>query len=159
MIITAFIQKCIKVMYMLQEILKNDLVIQSLIKNTNFTYSQLDTFIINITLGSKVYLNKKINLRDNKKVSKGSFARTLRQAQNNLEKAIYTIIIAEYMSILDENTFSNLLKISDILQQARNTNANDSQMNVLLSQLKLRVTSLCRRKQYEHEFKENKKKS
>jgi hypothetical protein len=127
---------------MLYNLIKEDLVLQYLFNKTIFTDSQLDTIIISSILDKDINLSKKVTLRDNKIVTKGSFIRTLRQAQTNLKKSLYTIIIAEYLSLLNKNSFSNLYRISEILNEIKEYDIDKKTINEILNQINITVDKI-----------------
>lgn len=85
----------------------NDPIVKNLLNNSNLTKKQLETFLIDILaenfLDNKVTYEEKAALRNSrKKITRGSFNRSLRQARRNLIKSIYTIMLLGYLGILDE---------------------------------------------------------
>ncbi len=130
---------------MLHKIVTNDEVAEILIKRTVFTNSQLDTLLID-KINSELSLEQKTSLRDTRKVSKGSFARTLKQAQNNLEKALYTIIILEYFSMLNDNDITNLLRIGALLNQAKLQKIPDDKLQLIIGSLSVTIGRISKSK-------------
>ncbi|MEM2211563.1 MAG: hypothetical protein QW372_01920 [Nitrososphaerales archaeon] len=100
---------------MLKEIIDKDPIAKFLFERSIFTYSQLDTYLIDTR--NDTSLKQKIMLRDGKHVSKGSFLRTLKQAQMNLKKAFYTLILTEYLGILESGTTVGLIHVGKALNQ------------------------------------------
>lgn len=100
---------------MLKEIIDKDPIAKFLFEKSIFTYSQLDTYLIYTR--NDTSLKQKIMLRDGKRVSKGSFLRTLKQAQMNLQKSFYTLILAEYLGILESGTTVGLIHVGKALSQ------------------------------------------
>lgn len=109
--------------------IKNDSMVMYLLKNSVFTKVQLDTYLINnMTVGKQISLNAKIAMRDKKKISKSSFLRTLKQAQKNLQKSVYSLILAEYLGLLEEGSIIKLIQIGNLL---KNINGQISDKNKL----------------------------
>lgn len=131
---------------MLKNILLNDKIANYLIDKINLTNSQLDTIFIELNNKNYKNLHKMTMLRDNGKVSKGSFIRTRKQAQINIEKSIYTIIFLQYMSIIENNNISNLIKIGDILKDISNSDSNEKDINKVLLQLTSVISNISGRK-------------
>ncbi len=134
----CIINKC-----MLQEILNNDEIADYLLKRTNFTKPQLDTLLISLIENDELNLSMKIDLRDKGRVSKGSFIRTLRQAQRNLEKSLYTIIISEYLSVLDRNNTSNLIRTSEILKEVKEQKIDVEKVQIILEEISSVISKVC----------------
>ncbi|MCP8310202.1 MAG: hypothetical protein L6N94_01725 [Candidatus Methylarchaceae archaeon HK01M] len=116
---------------MIESKLKTDLIVGYLIKRSAFTKVQLDTYLIDcITSGEKISLKMKIEMRDKTNVSKGAFLRTLKQAQENLQKAIYTLILAEYMGILEEGATIKLIQIGNLLKNRKKEITKESAFKI-----------------------------
>jgi len=125
---------------MLQGILKEDRLVGFLLKNSSFTEAQLDTYIINKTKkAEKKSLNSKIKLRD-RKVSKGAFIRTLKQAQRNLKRSIYTVILAEYLEITKEESTAKITQIGSMLRQIKGKELKDEDYNSMIQQISHIIT-------------------
>ncbi len=130
---------------MLNDVLSNDRIAKYLINKINLTNSQLDTIFIELNKKNVLNLDKMTLLRDNGKVTKGSFIRTRNQAQTNIEKAIYTIIFLQYMSILEDNNISNLIKISNILKDISNNSSNVENIDEVLLKLSTVISNISGR--------------
>ncbi len=130
---------------MLQKIITNDEIAKNLIKNTVFTESQLDTLLID-KKNRHLSIDQKRILRDVGKVSKGSFARTLKQAENNLERSLYTVIILEYFSMLQENDIMNLLKVGALLNQAKLQKIPEDKIQVIIGSLSMTIERISKSK-------------
>jgi hypothetical protein len=128
---------------MLQEILNNDEIAGYLLKRTNFTKPQLDTLLISLVGDDELNLGMKVYLRDKGRVSKGSFIRTLRQAQRNLEKSLYTIIISEYLSVLDRNNILNLIRTSEILKEVKEQEIGIEKVQIILEEISSVISKVC----------------
>jgi len=126
---------------MLEKMIKNDEVGKFLVERTSLTKSQLDTLLI--SLFNNKNLNYKTLQRDKRKVSKGSFIRTLKQAKNNVENSIYTLIILEYFSIIEENHIVDLIKIGNVLKRISNNEPDNNDMNNMLNQVSLVISDIC----------------
>lgn len=95
---------------------------------TNLTRTQLETLVIDLITDE---INPKLSYLDRAKirgVTKRSFYRTLEQARLNLIRAIFTIIIAGNLKILDSprlsdfnelsQNFNDLITINDLENQS-----------------------------------------
>jgi hypothetical protein len=81
-----------------------DPLVAILLKNSNLTKIQYESLLIdyytdNMTDNALTYENKAIYR--SKKVSRGSFSRTLSQARRNVVSSIYTILLLSYVGIYD----------------------------------------------------------
>lgn len=79
-----------------------------LLKNSHLTRTQFETLIIDlltdIISDEKVSFNQKILFRQ-KRVSRGSFSRSLAQARKNVVSSIFTVVLLSYMGVFDERPF------------------------------------------------------
>ena len=58
-------------------------------------------------------------MRDSGPVSKGSYLRTLNQAQSNFRKSLYTLLLVIYLGILDTSTIGDFVALSDRLSSLK----------------------------------------
>ena len=99
--------------------INSDPLLKDLLNKSLLTHAQIDTFYIDKLMKNEK-LNKKIISRDDKKVSKSSFIRTLQQAKMNVQKATYTIILADYLELINKDSIEQLIKISKMINSTRN---------------------------------------
>lgn len=90
-----------------------------LLKHSNLTRIQYETLLIDLISGIITdngfkYVDK-VKLRS-KKVSRGSFRRTLAQARRNVISAMYTILLLSYIGIFDEAPFNEYQILSEKLR-------------------------------------------
>lgn len=126
---------------MLENMLKNDEIGSYLVDRTSLTKSQLDTLLISIFDNNN--LDVKVLQRDKGKVSKGSFSRTLKQAKNNVENSLFTLIILEYFSIIDKNHIIDLIKIGNVLKKFSDNIPKGNNINTILDQISLTISDIC----------------
>ena len=100
---------------MLDEIRK-DLVASFLLTKSHLTETQLDTILAGRIGGD---LREKTERRDRRKVSKGAFVRTLRQAQANIEASVYTLYLSAYLGLMSADTISQLARTGGMLTKVR----------------------------------------
>lgn len=97
-----------------------DPVAAILLKNSNLTTIQFETLIIDfLTLNitdNILSFNEKALLRS-KRVSRGSFSRTLSQARSNIISSIYTLLLLSYLGVLDLNPFEEYRDLSHKLSE------------------------------------------
>jgi len=91
-----------------------------LLKNSNLTTSQYECLVIDylveyMTDTVLTYENKAL-LRS-KKVSRGSFSRTLAQARGNIISSIYTILLLAYIGIFDTAPFDDYRNLAEKLSE------------------------------------------
>ncbi len=124
---------------MIKEKIENDKVAKFLVQNSSLSLIQADTYLIERVLFDK-NLDLKTSKRDAKKVSKGSYLRTLKQARNNLEKAIYTLILAEYMNFINIGSIEKIIQVSKLLQNIKSIDNN--KINDIIHTINFIVKSL-----------------
>ena len=108
-------QNSIKTLY-------NDKILKILLNNSHLTEIQLETLLINLlsaSLDIKEKNPKNIGqYRIKRQVSRGSFNRSLKQAQKNILKSIYTLLLIGYLNIADSSSvFLQFLEISNKLKE------------------------------------------
>lgn len=93
-----------------------------LLKNSNITITQYETLIIDyLTTNAS---NKEITFKNkalyrSKKVSRGSFSRTLSQARGNIISSIYTLLLLAYLGIFDTVPFDDYRDLAEKLSEYR----------------------------------------
>ena len=98
----------------------NDPIMNVLLKNCNLTKIQFESLLIEHYMNNRVdnivtYENKTIYRA--KKVSRGSFSRTLSQARNNIISSIYTILLLSYVGIYDTYPFDEYKNLTEKLSE------------------------------------------
>ncbi len=98
-----------------------DPITKILVKNSHLTRAQIETLLIDILSENiaerKLAYEEKARLRLLKEgVSRGAFNRTLRQARENIIKAIYTVILLGYLGILETPNLEPYLEIANKLR-------------------------------------------
>ena len=107
-----------------QDIIKriiNDPLVKILLENSLFTKIQLETLLIDLLaeqlLEKKISYGEKSKIRlTNRKISRGSFNRTLQQARKNMMKSIWTVLMLGYLKVLDTPSLSPFLEVSNRLE-------------------------------------------
>lgn len=91
-----------------------------LLKNSNITSVQYESLIIDYLsdymIDYRITYKNKALLRS-KKVSRGSFSRTLSQARKNIISSIYTILLLVYIGIFDTVPFDDYRNLSEKLME------------------------------------------
>jgi len=97
-----------------------DQITAILLKNSNLTKIQYESLLIdyftdNMSDNIITYDNKAIYR--SKKVSRGSFSRTLSQARMNIISSIYTILLLSYVGIYDTYPFEEYKNLAEKLSE------------------------------------------
>ena len=97
-----------------------DPITKLLLKNSNLTQLQFETFVIDVLTEllseEKISYKEKSFLRT-KKVSRGSFSRTLSQSRNNIISSIFTILLIYYIGVFDSLHFEEYEMLADQLKE------------------------------------------
>ena len=95
-----------------------DPISELLLKKSSLTKIQFETLIIDLLTDSisdkKLSFNEKTIFRS-KKVSRGSFSRTLGQARSQVISSIYTVILLSYIGVLASKPFEKCSSFKKIL--------------------------------------------
>lgn len=98
----------------------NDPITNILSEKSHLTQIQLETLLIDILseniAGKPLKYDEKAKLRLIKaKISRGAFNRTLKQAKDNVVKAIYTVLLLGYLGVFESTTLDPYLEIANKL--------------------------------------------
>lgn len=126
----------------------DDPIVKILAKNSHLTKTQLETLLIDIlseNIASKTLkYDEKARLRLTKaKISRGAFNRTLKQAKNNVVKAIYTMLLLGYLGLFESTTLDPYLEIANKLNTYMEAYKNTPNQNIQPSE-HLKVIELIR---------------
>jgi len=100
---------------MLEEIRK-DIIATFLLRKSNLTEVQLDTLLASKEEGN---LDFKRTLREKRKVTKGAFARTLKQVRHNAEASVYTIFLLSYLDLVSQADVNHLVRNTRMLGELK----------------------------------------
>lgn len=92
-------------------------VLKSLLKLSYLTEPQLEVLLIELgsaNLGRKMTVREKAMIRG---VSKGAYARTMRQAIDNIKRSIYTLFLLRYLGVLGDEAVSAVIEAADLLKK------------------------------------------
>ena len=97
-----------------------DPLVAILLKNSNLTKIQYESLLIdyftdNMTDNALTYEDKAVYR--SKKVSRGSFSRTLSQGRRNVVSSIYTILLLSYIGIYDSFPFEEYKNLAEKLSE------------------------------------------
>lgn len=89
-----------------------------LLRNSQLTLHQLETLLADSLSSEKRGLKAQRRLfrPSGKRVSRGAFNRTLIQAQNNIIRSIYTILLLGYVGLFDTPSLQPFTELSDTIQ-------------------------------------------
>ncbi|HUK26796.1 MAG TPA: hypothetical protein VLV31_00115 [Candidatus Acidoferrales bacterium] len=132
----------------------DDPVTKLLVSSSHLTIPQLETLLANsISYEKTVKKEHRRLFRPSKsQISRGSYNRTLIQAQNNVIHAIYTILLLGYVGLFDDASLQPFLELSDNLQSYITERKDASQTVEVFTELKGRLTetvsALARRQSF-----------
>jgi hypothetical protein len=133
-----------------------DPVTKILLANSQLTVTQLETILVDaLSSSEQIRKSQKRLYRPSKsRISRGAYNRTLIQAQTNVIRSIYTVLLLGYLELFDNASLQPFLELSDTINsyvQETKTAQNDK---VVLQQLNSRllesVSALAKR----HSFKD-----
>ena len=123
------IQYCITII-MIEGLLEDDILLQSIFEESNLTKTQLDSLLLAFQYKIKGYsLDEIVKMRDSGPVSKGSYLRTLGQAQSNFRGSLYTLLLVIYLGILDTSTVADFVALSDRLSSLKDMDIPEDTVN------------------------------
>lgn len=133
-----------------------DPVTRSLVHGSQLTIVQLETLLA-ASFSDENEINKsdrRLYCPSRNHISRGAYNRTLIQAQNNIIRSIYTVLLLGYVGLFDTSALQPFVELSDTIQafvQEAKRIADDE--NVPLRELNARlmetITALAKR----HSFK------
>ncbi|MCD6480561.1 hypothetical protein J7L65_07260 [Candidatus Bathyarchaeota archaeon] len=97
-----------------------DPIIRLLLKSSNLTPVQFETMLIDVI--GRINQEKVLSYEEKRKlrsktVSRGAFIRTLNQARERVREAIYTILLINYLGILDSSFFEDYQQLFERLRE------------------------------------------
>ena len=123
------IQYCITII-MIEGLIEDDILLQSIFEESNLTKTQLDSLLLAFQYKIKGYsLDEIVKMRDSGPVSKGSYLRTLGQAQSNFRGSLYTLLLVVYLGILDTSTVADFVALSDRLSSLKDMDIPEDTVN------------------------------
>jgi len=94
-----------------------DPVTKMLLANSQLTITQLETLLTDsLSADVEVHKSQRRLYRPSKsRISRGAYNRTLIQAQNNVIRSIYTILLLGYLGLFDSAALQPFLELSDAI--------------------------------------------
>ena len=115
---------------MIEGLLEDDNLLQSIFEESNLTKTQLDSLLLAFQYKIEGYsLGEIVKMRDSGPVSKGSYLRTLGQAQSNFRSSLYTLLLVVYLGILDTSTVADFVALSDRLSSLKDIDIPEDTVN------------------------------
>ena len=114
------------------EIVHRDSIASYLMSKSSLTEVQLDTLLASHIDGK---LDDKVILRNKRKVSKGSFVRSLRQGQQNIEASLHTLILVQYLGLVDPAIFSQLGRVAELIARVRSTSPDKDSIRRIIESI------------------------
>tara|TARA_Y100000815_G_C13048883_1_gene389825 strand:- start:51 stop:455 length:405 start_codon:yes stop_codon:yes gene_type:complete len=115
---------------MIEGLLEDDILLQSIFEESNLTKTQLDSLLLAFQYKIEGYsLDEIVKMRDSGPVSKGSYLRTLGQAQSNFRGSLYTLLLVVYLGILDTSTVADFVALSDRLSSLKDIDIPEDTVN------------------------------
>ena len=135
--------------------LTRDPVTKLLLGNSQLTLPQLETLLAN-SLGNDSYIEKsrrRLYRPSGRNISRGAFNRTLIQAENNVIRSIYTVLLLGYVGLYDSASLQPFVELSDTIQsyvqQSRQAGMEDRfALEQLNSRLLEGISSLAKRQSF-----------
>ena len=115
---------------MIEGLLEDDNLLQSIFEESSLTKTQLDSLLLAFQYKIEGYsLDEIVKMRDSGPVSKGSYLRTLGQAQSNFRSSLYTLLLVVYLGILDTSTIADFMALSDRLSSLKDIDIPEDTVN------------------------------
>ncbi len=111
------------------ESLKHDALLSFLMDRSVLTHAQLDT-ILAAQIDGK--LKEKVSYRDKGKLSAGAFVRTLRQGETNIEACMYTLILIEYLGLVQPEDLHKLSGLANLISKVRGSSVTRQEVDRLI---------------------------
>ena len=138
------IQFCITII-MIEGLLEDDDLLKSIFEESNLTKTQLDSLLLAFQYKIEGYsLEEIVKMRDSGPVSKGSYLRTLGQAQSNFRGSLYTLLLVIYLGILDTSTIAEFIAISDRLSSLKDMEIPEEvidEIKLVIDEISDRITA------------------
>ena len=125
-----------------------------LLVNSQLTVTQLETLLTDSLSADEVHKSQRRLYRPSKsRISRGAYNRTLIQAQNNVIRSIYTILLLGYLGLFDSAALQPFLELSDAIdsyvEETKLTAENDrSPIDQLNDRLMEFISALANRRSF-----------
>ncbi len=133
----------------------SDPVTRLLLRNSQLTLPQLETLLADSLSGEKSIqkAHRRLFRPSGTRVSRGAYNRTLIQAQNNVIRSIYSILLLGYVGLFDTPALQPFSELSDTMRgyvdEARQKSQTDKEVIEELNQrLQDGITALAKRQSF-----------
>jgi len=129
-----------------------------LLANSQLTVPQLETLLTDsLTSTAVVKKSQKRMYRPSRmRISRGAYNRTLIQAQNNVIRSIFTILLLAYLELFDNASLQPFLELSDTInsyvQEAKFSGNERSVVDHLKPRLIEFVSALAKRESFKDQL-------
>ena len=128
---------------MLKPLLEKDIVLRHLLEEVILTKAQIDTLLCEFEGSVKFEkLMERVNKRDRKNLTVGSYLRTKKQAYKRVKKMLKTILLLMYLGIITQDTLNALYKAASLLHQIKNKELTNAEKQNLIELLEETVRRL-----------------
>ena len=90
-------------------------VLEELVKGSRLTETQVETLLVELAssaAGLELSVGEKAAVRG---VSKGAYARTKRQALDNVKRSIYTLLLLRFLGVLGDGAVASIMEAAERL--------------------------------------------
>jgi len=121
---------------MLQTLLEKDAFLQLLLQETTLSKAQVDTLLCELDGLTKFEnLKERIQKRDRKNITLGSYLRTKKQAYKRVKKALKTIFLLMYLGIIPKDAINSLYRAAELMNRVRNAELTDAEKQNIMGVL------------------------
>jgi len=117
---------------MLEEMETKDKLLRELVIRSSFKKKQLDYLLVRCLTDKDLKLSDKIKASFTKPLTKPAFVITEGRGRNKIIRAIYTLLVAQYLGLIPLNSLNSLEKVSEILANARNKELSKGELEMIL---------------------------
>jgi len=135
--------------------LTRDPVVKLLLANSHLTLAQLETVLADRSFRENDVrkARRRLYRPSGRNLSRGAFNRSLIQAENNIIRSIYTVLLLGYSGLFDTASLQPFLELSDTIQgYVQDNRQAGTQDRFVIQQLNARllegISSLANRKSF-----------
>jgi len=135
----------------------SDPITRLLLGSSHLTLPQLETLLADSVSHEKAIKKDQRRLfrLSEKRISRGSYNRSLIQAQNNVIRSIYTVLLLGYVGLFDTSALQPFIELSDTLQGYIQENRPPSPGDLeAIQDLKRRLSEAISALAYRQSFKD-----
>lgn len=107
----------------------HDPLARFMFERSSFTRIQLDTLLADrLGRAEGRTLAQRVSLRETGPVAKAAFLVSLRQAERNVRRSTYSILLSQYLRLLERETVRSLIHMGNLLVEPRPASLNQEQI-------------------------------